>query len=191
MELLEQRILAEGQVGAGDVLKVDSFINHRIDIAFVAELAKEFCRLFQDEGITMVLTVEASGIAAASLTALYLGVPMLFAKKSVTSNISGNVYAAKAVSYTHKCTNTIVVEKAYLKKEDKVLILDDFLAKGEALTALVEIVQKAGASLAGAGILIEKEYQGGGKRLREQGIRVESLAKIAELSVENGIIFSR
>lgn len=191
MELLEKRILSDGNVAPGDVLKVDGFLNHCIDVPFVNKLGKEFYRIFKDCGITKILTIEASGIGIACLTAVYFGVPVVFAKKSKTSNVSGEVYSAAAYSYTHNCDNTIIVSKDHLCKEDKLLIIDDFLAKGSALSALVTIAEKAGAEVAGAGIVIEKEYQGGGNMLRAKGLRIESLAKIASLDTENGIIFCR
>ena len=191
MQLLENRIIRDGQILDGDILKVDSFLNHNIDIPFVNKLAEELHRLYSDCGITKILTIEASGIAIASLTALCFGVPMLFAKKSKSSNITGDVFSSVAHSYTHGCDNNIIVSKKFLGKDDKILIIDEFLAKGSALSALWDIAKQAGAEVVGAGIVIEKEYQGGGNRLRKEGLRIESLAKIKSMSSEGGIEFCR
>ena len=186
MKLLEDRILKDGHIGADNVLKVDSFLNHQIDVNFVCELGKEFYRLFKDENITKILTIEASGIGIACLAAQYFGVPVVFAKKTKTINIYSDTYNATVHSYTHKKDYDIVVSKEFLSKEDNVLIIDDFLAKGSALTALLMLIEKAGAKTAGAGIVIEKAYQGGGNLVRDMGIRVESLAKIKTISTQDG-----
>lgn len=191
MKLLEDRILKDGHIGADNVLKVDSFLNHQIDVNFVCELGKEFYRLFKDENITKILTIEASGIGIACLAAQYFGVPVVFAKKTKTINIYSDTYNATVHSYTHKKDYDIVVSKEFLSKEDNVLIIDDFLAKGSALTALLMLIEKAGAKTAGAGIVIEKAYQGGGDLVRDMGIRVESLAKIKSISKKNGIVFCK
>lgn len=191
MKLLEDRILKDGHIGADNVLKVDSFLNHQIDVNFVCELGKEFYRLFKDENITKILTIEASGIGIACLAAQYFGVPVVFAKKTKTINISSDTYNATVHSYTHKKDYDIVVSKEFLSKEDNVLIIDDFLAKGSALTALLMLIEKAGAKTAGAGIVIEKAYQGGGNLVRDMGIRVESLAKIKSISKKDGIVFCK
>ena len=191
MKLLEDRILKDGHIGADNVLKVDSFLNHQIDVNFVCELGKEFYRLFKDENITKILTVEASGIGIACLAAQYFGVPVVFAKKTKTINIYSDTYNATVHSYTHKKDYDIVVSKEFLSKEDNVLIIDDFLAKGSALTALLMLIEKAGAKTAGAGIVIEKAYQGGGNLVRDMGIRVESLAKIKSISKKDGIVFCK
>ena len=191
MQLLENRIIADGQILEGDILKVDSFLNHNIDIPFVWKLAEELHRLYSDCGVTKILTIEASGIAIASLTALCFGVPMLFAEKSKSSNITGEVFSSTAHSYTHGCDNNIIVSKKFLGKDDKVLIIDDFLAQGSALSALWDVTNQAGAKTVGAGIIIEKEYQGGGNLLRKKGLRIESLAKIKSMSKENGIEFCK
>lgn len=191
MKLLEDRILKDGHIGADNVLKVDSFLNHQIDVNFVCELGKEFYRLFKDENITKILTIEASGIGIACLTAQYFGVPVVFAKKTKTINIYSDTYNATVHSYTHKRDYDIVVSKEFLSKEDNVLIIDDFLAKGSALTALLMLIEKAGAKTAGAGIVIEKAYQGGGNLVRDMGIRVESLAKIKSISKKDGIVFCK
>mgnify|MGYP000280776185 FL=1 len=191
MKLLEDRILKDGHIGADNVLKVDSFLNHQIDVNFVCELGKEFYRLFKDENITKILTIEASGIGIACLAAQYFGVPVVFAKKAKTINIYSDTYNATVHSYTHKRDYDIVVSKEFLSKEDNVLIIDDFLAKGSALTALLMLIEKAGAKTAGAGIVIEKAYQGGGNLVRDMGIRVESLAKIKSISKKDGIVFCK
>lgn len=191
MKLLEDRILKYGHIGADNVLKVDSFLNHQIDVNFVCELGKEFYRLFKDENITKILTIEASGIGIACLAAQYFGVPVVFAKKTKTINIYSDTYNATVHSYTHKKDYDIVVSKEFLSKEDNVLIIDDFLAKGSALTALLMLIEKAGAKTAGAGIVIEKAYQGGGNLVRDMGIRVESLAKIKSISKKDGIVFCK
>ena len=191
MKLLEDRILKDGHIGADNVLKVDSFLNHQIDVNFVCELGKEFYRLFKDENITKILTIEASGIGIACLAAQYFGVPVVFAKKTKTINIYSDTYNATVHSYTHKKDYDIVVSKEFLSKEDSVLIIDDFLAKGSALTALLMLIEKAGAKTAGAGIVIEKAYQGGGNLVRDMGIRVESLAKIKSISKKDGIVFCK
>ena len=191
MKLLEDRILKDGHIGADNVLKVDSFLNHQIDVSFVCELGKEFYRLFKDENITKILTIEASGIGIACLAAQYFGVPVVFAKKTKTINIYSDTYNATVHSYTHKKDYDIVVSKEFLNKEDNVLIIDDFLAKGSALTALLMLIEKAGAKTAGAGIVIEKAYQGGGNLVRDMGIRVESLAKIKSISKKDGIVLCK
>lgn len=191
MKLLEDRILKDGHIGADNVLKVDSFLNHQIDVNFVCELGKEFYRLFKDENITKILTIEASGIGIACLAAQYFNVPVAFAKKTKTINIYSDTYNATVHSYTHKKDYDIVVSKEFLNKEDNVLIIDDFLAKGSALTALLMLIEKAGAKTAGAGIVIEKAYQGGGNLVRDMGIRVESLAKIKSISKKDGIVFCK
>lgn len=191
MKLLEDRILKDGHIGADNVLKVDSFLNHQIDVSFVCELGKEFYRLFKDENITKILTIEASGIGIACLAAQYFGVPVVFAKKTKTINIYSDTYNATVHSYTHKRDYDIVVSKEFLNKEDNVLIIDDFLAKGSALTALLMLIEKAGAKTAGAGIVIEKAYQGGGNLVRDMGIRVESLAKIKSISKKDEIVFCK
>lgn len=191
MKLLEDRILKDGHIGADNVLKVDSFLNHQIDVNFVCELGKEFYRLFKDENITKILTIEASGIGIACLATQYFNVPVVFAKKTKTINIYSDTYNATVHSYTHKKDYDIVVSKEFLNKEDNVLIIDDFLAKGSALTALLMLIEKAGAKTAGAGIVIEKAYQGGGNLVRDMGIRVESLAKIKSISKKDGIVFCK
>lgn len=189
MKLLEDKILKDGRVLEGNILKVDSFLNHQIDVMFMCEIGKEFKRIFADSDITKILTIEASGIGVACLTAQYFGVPVLFAKKSRSSNISSGVYSSSVKSYTHGKTFDVIASKQYLNANDKVLIIDDFLATGNALVGLIDIVEQAGATVAGCGIVIEKAYQDGGKLLRDKGYRVESLAKIVSMDTEKGIEF--
>ena len=189
MELLERRIVKDGKIAEGNILKVDCFLNHQIDAAFVGELGKEFYRLYKDCGITKILTIEASGIAIACLTAIHFNVPVVFAKKSKTVNISGDVYTTKVESYTHGTVYDVTVSKNYLTSADKVLIIDDFLARGNALRGLLDLCKSAGAEVAGVGIVIEKAYQDGGQQIRDMGVRVESLARISAMSVEDGVTF--
>ncbi len=189
MELLKEKILECGIVAEGDVLKVSSFVNHLIDIDLMVEVGKEFYRLFKDDKPTKILTIESSGIGIACLAAQFFSVPVLFAKKSKSSNISSELYTAKVPSFTHGNVSDIVVSKEFLHKEDKVLIIDDFLANGCAIIGLKSICEQAGAEIVGAGIVIEKVYQGGGDKLRREGMRVESLAAIKSMSVEGGIEF--
>lgn len=190
MKLLEDRIRKDGKIYEGDVLKVDSFVNHKIDVKFISEIGKEFYRLFGDCGINKILTIEASGIGIACLVAMHFDVPVVFAKKSKSINISADVYTSKVESYTHNKVYDVIVSREFLGPEDKVLIIDDFLAKGSALKALISLVKDAGAEIAGAGIIIEKAYQGGGDYIRnEMGVRVESLARVASMSVEGGVVF--
>ena len=189
MKLLEERIRRDGKVYAGDVLKVDSFLNHQIDVEFLSLLGKEFYRLFGDCGVNKILTVEASGIGIACVAAQSFHCPVLFAKKSRTSNIGNDFWSATAHSYTHGNDNTLIASKSYLGKNDRVLILDDFLANGCAALAMSELCAQAGAAVVGIGVVIEKAYQKGGALLREKGFRVESLARIASMSPEEGIRF--
>ena len=186
MKLLEDRIRKDGIVREGNILKVDSFINHQIDCAFIAELAKEFKRLYEGEEITKILTIEASGIGIACIVAQEFHVPVLFAKKNKTINIANDVYTSKVESFTHKRSYDIIVSKDFLKPEDKVLIIDDFLAMGSALQGLISLIRDAGATIVGAGIIIEKSYQQGGQLIRDMGVRVESLARIK--SMDNNTI---
>lgn len=189
MKLLEDKILKDGHIGKGNVLKVDSFLNHQIDTAFISELGKEFYRLYKDENITKILTIEASGIGVACLTAQYFNVPVVFAKKTPTINIYADIYTSKVYSFTHEREYDIYVSKQFINKNDRILIIDDFLAKGGALTALINLIDNAGAKTVGAGIVIEKAFQEGGRLIRDMGIRVESLAMIKEMTEENGIVF--
>ena len=188
MKLLEDRILKEGVVKAGDILKVDMFLNHQMDISLFKAMAEEWKRLYEGVPVNKILTIEASGIGIAALAGLVFEVPVVFAKKAQTSNIDGDVYASHVFSYTHNREYLIRVSKQFLHPEDKVLIIDDFLANGKALLGLIDIVHQAGAEVAGCGIAIEKAYQPGGKLVRESGYRVESLAKIESMS-EDGIVF--
>ena len=188
MELLEQRILSDGRLLPGGILKVDNFLNHQMDPMLLKAMAEEWHRLFKDEGVSKVLTIEASGIAMAILVGLEFRCPVVFAKKSKTKNISGNLYQTEVPSFTHGNTNTVVVSKDYLNKGDRVLLIDDFLATGAALVGLKDLVEQAGATLVGAGCAIEKRFQGGGDLLREKGVRVESLARIVKMD-EQGIVF--
>lgn len=182
MKLLEQRILADGKVLPGGILKVDGFLNHQIDPMLSYEMAMELKRLYEGERIDKVLTIEASGIAMAVMTGYVLGCPMVFAKKSKSRNISDNVYSCEIPSFTHGNVNTVVVSKEYLHPGERILIVDDFLATGAAIVGLAELVRQAGGEVVGAGIAVEKVFQGGGNKLREQGLRVESLAKVASMS---------
>ena len=182
MKLLEERIRTDGEVKLGGILKVDSFLNHRIDAQLAFEMAQELKRLYDGEGVNKILTIEASGIALAILTAYVFGCPMVFAKKGRTKNIAEDVWSVEIPSFTHGNTNTVLVSKEYLGPEDRVLIVDDFLATGAALRGLKELVEKAGGHVVGAGIAIEKVFQGGGNRLRDEGMRIESLAKIASMT---------
>ncbi len=182
MELLKELILRYGRVYPGNVLKVDSFLNHQVDTALMQEIGKEFARLFKGENITKVLTIEASGITIAGFTASNLQVPMLFAKKSQTKNISSDVYTSKVMSYTHGKVYDIIVSKEYLLPTDRVLIVDDFLANGKAMIGLIDLVNQAGATLVGCGAVIEKAFQTGGDEIRNMGIRLESLARIKSMT---------
>jgi xanthine phosphoribosyltransferase len=188
MKQLYDRIRAEGRVLPGNIIKVDGFLNHRVDTALMRDMAKEFKSRFDLSGLTVVLTVEASGIALATICAEEFGVPMVFAKKAKSDNIEGGLYKSDIYSYTYKKKFTLIVASQWLKSTDKVLIIDDFIANGEALRGLVEIVDEAGAELLGIGIAIEKGFQPGGQRLRDAGIHLESLA-IIENADETGIVF--
>ena len=190
MELLKQRIRKDGTVKGNDVLKVDSFLNHQMDVALFEEIGKEFKRLYEGCGVNKILTIEASGIGIACVTAQSFHCPVVFAKKSQSKNIDGAVYATKVQSFTHGKIYDVIVSKKFLGPEDKVLIIDDFLANGNAALGMLELVGQAGASLTGMGFLIEKAFQPGGAMLREKGIRVESLARIE--SLDGGrIVFAR
>ncbi|MCR5673683.1 MAG: xanthine phosphoribosyltransferase [Lachnospiraceae bacterium] len=191
MEILEQRIKKDGLVKAGNVLKVDSFINHQIDIDLMNEIAKEFKRIFSDVKITKILTIEASGIAIAAIAAQYFKVPVVFAKKSQSINLDGSVYSTKIESFTHKRVYDVIVSKKYISPEDKILVLDDFLANGCAVDGLIDLINESGATLQGVGIIIEKGFQDGGKRLRDKGVRVESLAIIDAMDDTTGEITFR
>ena len=181
MNFLEERIIRDGIVKPGNVLKVDSFLNHQMDVALLDEIGKEFHRRFADLKITKVLTIEASGIAIAYAAARCFGVPMVFAKKAKSINIDGEMYTAEVESFTHKNKNQIIVSKKFLSKDDKVLIIDDFLANGCALQGLISITEAAGASVEGIGIAIEKGFQFGGRSIRNLGYRLESLAIVESM----------
>lgn len=191
MDLLKKKILEEGQVYAGNILKVDCFLNHQIDCGFLAEVGKEFHRLYQNEGVNKILTIEASGIAIGAMVAQEFGCPLVFAKKNKTKNIAGDVYTAPVESFTHGTTYNIIVSKKFLNPGDKVLIVDDFLAIGNALNGLISLVKESGAELVGCGTVIEKGYQHGGDKLRAEGIRVESLAIIESMDADKGEIVFR
>lgn len=190
MQLLEERIRKDGIVKPGNILKVDSFLNHQMDIPFINELGKEFKRRFADAPITKILTIEASGIGIACLVAQHFNVPVVFAKKAQSLNLDGEMYCTKVQSFTHKRVYDVILSKKFLTAEDHVLIIDDFLANGCALQGLMEIVKESGAVLEGAGIVVEKGFQNGGDSLREQGIRVESLA-IVDSMTDDSVSFRK
>ena len=190
MKLLEERIQKEGKILPGNIVKVDGFLNHRVDVKLMREMAKEFGRLFNLEGITAVLTIEASGIALATICAEEFGVPMVFAKKAKSDNIEGGLYKSSIFSYTYKKEVTLIMSQQWLTADDKVLIVDDFLANGEALRGLVDIVSQSGAELIGLGVAVEKGFQPGGQKLRDAGMNLHSLAIIEEAN-ENGFVFRK
>ena len=189
MKLLEEKILKDGVVLSGTVLKVDKFLNHQIDVKLLGELAKEWKRLYADDEITKILTIEASGIGIACIAALEFDVPVVYAKKMRSATISDDLLSAKVVSYTHGNTYNVIASKEYITKDDRILIIDDFLANGSALRALIKLCETAGATVVGAGIAIEKAYQKGGDSIREKGYRIESLAKIAKMNSDGTIEF--
>ena len=190
MELLKERIRRDGRVKGTDVLKVDSFLNHQMDVELFAEIGKEFKRRFADCEINKILTIEASGIGIACVAAQYFHCPVIFAKKSQTKNIAGEVYTSKVESFTHGRVYDIIVAKEFLGPGDKVLLIDDFLANGAALEGLAQLVKDAGAELVGAGIVIEKAFQPGGDRLRAKGLRIEALARVQSMNEETGVTFA-
>lgn len=189
MELLKERIRKDGIVRGTDVLKVDSFLNHQMDIALINEIGKEFKRLFDGCGVNKILTIEASGIGIACITAQYFNCPVLFAKKSQTKNIAGEVYRTQVQSFTHGRVYDVFLAKQFLGPQDKVLIIDDFMANGAAMEGLLDLVHQSGAEVIGAGICVEKAFQPGGDMLRAKGIRVESLARVKSMDEENGVQF--
>ena len=191
MNFLEQRILKDGIVKPGNVLKVDSFLNHQMDITLLDEIGKEFHRRFADQKITKVLTIETSGIGIAYPVARAFGVPLVFAKKSQSINLDGDVYVAEVESFTHKKVNKVIVSKRFLQPEDHVLIIDDFLANGFALQGLISLVESAEGTVEGLGIAIEKGFQEGGYRLRNLGYRLESIAIVDAMDPETGAITFR
>lgn len=189
MQLLEQAIVERGRVKDGEVLKVDAFLNHQMDVALIGELGREFHRRFRDAGVTKILTIEASGIGIACITAQYFGVPVVFAKKTQSRNIDGEVLTTQVTSFTHQRNYDVIVSKRFLDPSDRVLLIDDFLAKGSALLGLISLVRQSGATIVGAGICIEKGFDVGGRAVRELGIPVESLAIISKMDA-NGIVFA-
>lgn len=189
MQLLKDRIVKDGKVFAGNILKVDSFLNHQIDTGLLQEIGKEFYRIFGDCSVTKILTIEASGIGIACVTAQFFHCPVVFAKKTQTKNIAGDVYTTKVESFTHGRVYDIIVSKDFLTKDDNVLVIDDFLAQGNALIGLLGLIEASGASLAGAGIVIEKGFQPGGKIIRSMGVRLESLAIIDSMEPQTGVVF--
>ncbi len=189
MRLMEDRIRKDGIIEDGDVLKVGTFLNQQMDVRFIRTLGEEFYRLFGDCGVNKILTIEASGIGLACLCALPFDVPVVFAKKAKSSNMTGNAYMASVHSFTHGTDHTAVIPCNMLSADDRVLLIDDFLARGQALHALIDLCEQAGATIVGAGVFVEKTYQGGGDEIRARGVRVESLARIKSMSVEDGIEF--
>ena len=189
MELLKERIRKDGKIKGADVLKVDSFLNHQMDVTLFQEIGKEFKRRFADCEVNKILTIEASGIGIACVAAEYFHCPVIFAKKSQTKNIAGDVYTTKVQSFTHGKVYDVIVAKEFLGPGDKVLLIDDFLANGAALEGLARLVKDAGAELVGAGIVIEKAFQPGGDRLRAEGLRIESLARIKSMDEKTGVEF--
>ena len=191
MQLLEDRIRKDGKVREGNVLKVDSFLNHQMDTDLFNEMGKEFKRLFADKPINKILTIEASGIGIACIVAQHFHVPVVFAKKSQSINIDGDVYSTKIESFTHKKVYDVIVSKKYIGKDDHILLIDDFLANGCALEGLINLVQSAGATVEGIGIAVEKGFQEGGKRIREKGVQLESLAIVDAMDSKTGEITFR
>ena len=188
MNFLEERIVKDGVVKEGNVLKVDSFLNHQMDIDLFEEMGAEFKRRFADSNITKIVTIESSGIGIACIVARYFNVPVVFAKKSKSINIDGDMYVAEVESFTHKCKNQVIVSKKFLNEDDHVLIIDDFLANGCALQGLISIVSEAGGTVEGIGIAIEKGFQAGGRMIRNLGYRIESLAIVDSMDAEKGTI---
>ena len=190
MDLLKEKILNEGRVVSDGVLKVDGFLNHQIDVSLVNEMGKDIYERFKDKGITKILTIEASGIGLACLTAQYFGCKVLYAKKSKTSNMgNSDLYTSRAYSFTHQTENVVLISKKYLEAGERVLIVDDFLAHGEATKALIDLVNQAGAELSGVAIAIEKGFQGGGDKMRADGVDLYSLAIVESMTVEGGVVF--
>lgn len=187
MELLKEKILKEGRVKDGKILKVDNFLNHQLDISFLNEIGKEFKKIFSDVKIDKILTIEASGIAIATVASNYFGnIPVVFAKKAKSQNLDGEMYTSTVHSYTYDKDFTITVAQKFLNKDENILVIDDFLAEGQAVKGLIDVIEQAGAKIQGVGIVIEKGFQSGGKTLREKGLRVESLCIID--SMENNIL---
>ena len=191
MQLLKDRIRKDGQVFPGNVLKVDSFLNHQMDIELFNEIGKEFKRRFEGKNINKILTIEASGIGIACIVAQYFNAPVVFAKKTKSINLEGEMYVAEVESFTHKCKNQVIVAKKFLSEDDHVLLIDDFLANGCALQGLIQIVQSAGATVEGIGIVIEKGFQAGGRVIRNLGFQLESLAIVDNMNTETGEVYFR
>lgn len=191
MELLEKRIIQDGEILPGNILKVSNFLNHQIDVNLMEQLGEEFFRLYKDSNVTKVLTIESSGIAVGYAVARKFGVPLVFAKKHRSSNVNEGVYSSKVWSFTHNQAYTVVVSKKYISKGDKILIVDDFLANGNALKGLIEITEQAGARVSGICIAIEKCFQNGGNLIRSAGYRVESLAAVEKMTDDGKIIFRK
>lgn len=191
MKLLEDKIRTEGVIKEGNILKVDGFLNHQMDVALFDQMGKEFKRLFQDQKITKILTIEASGIGIACVVAQSFHVPVVFAKKAKSLNIDGEVYSSKVESFTHKRVYDIIVSKKYLTPEDHILVIDDFLANGCAVLGLIDLINASGATLEGVGIAIEKGFQNGGAMIREKGIHLESLAIVDDMDWTTGSITFR
>lgn len=191
MNILEERILKDGIVKEGNVLKVDSFLNHQMDIDLFDEMGKEFKKRFAGKEINKILTIEASGIGIACVVAQHFHVPVVFAKKSQSINLEGEMYVAEVESFTHKCKNNVIVAQKFLSEEDHVLIIDDFLANGCALQGLIQIVQSAGATVEGIGIAVEKGFQTGGRSIRNLGFQLESLAIVESMDAATGRIVFR
>lgn len=189
LNFLEHRILEDGSVRAGDILKVDSFLNHQLDIDLLDQIGATFWHHFRDKNVTKIITIEASGIAVACMAARYFHVPVVFAKKSMSANIDGSVYTATVHSYTHNVDSQVIMSKSFLGPEDNVLIIDDFLANGKATQGLTEICRQAGANVAGVGVAIEKGFQEGGNYLRNNGYDLLSIAIIDSMSEKDGIVF--
>lgn len=188
MNFLEERIAKDGAVKEGNVLKVDSFLNHQLDIRLLDEIGREFKRLFADKRISKILTIEASGIGIACIAARYFDVPVVFAKKAKSVNLDGEMYMAEVESFTHKTSNHVIVSKKFIGDGDRVLIIDDFLANGCALRGLIKIAEDAGAEVEGIGIAIEKGFQSGGKEIRKMGYNLQSIAIIEEMDCKSGVI---
>lgn len=188
VKLLQDRIAKDGKVLPGNIIKVDGFLNHRVDVSLMKELAEEFYRIFSEVKPTLIMTVEASGIALATVAAERFGIPLLFAKKAKSDNIEGGLYKSEIFSYTYKKTVNLIVSAEWINSSDRVLVIDDFLANGEALRGVIDIAHQAGAEVVGVGIAVEKGFQAGGQKLRDLGYNLHSLA-IIEKADENGIVF--
>ncbi len=189
MDLLKARIASDGRIIGDNIVKVDTFLNHQIDIDLMNDIGKAFYDYFKDKGITKILTVEASGIAIAAMAALHFNVPMVFAKKAQSVNLDGAVYTSNVYSFTKKRAYDVIVEKKFLNEDDRILIVDDFLAEGNACLGLIDIIEQSKAEIIGVGIAIEKGFQKGGKAIREMGYDLYSLAIIESMSEENGVVF--